>query len=285
MNEENIQGVLCDEKEVKRVLFDILCFFDEICKKNGLSYSLAYGTLIGAARHSGFIPWDDDIDVIMPQDDYLKLLKLPGFFENNKVQRYSLFCPQNEEKFGKEYIYPYAKLVDNWTQCHYIRTKDSGGAFVDIFPVTGLPKSLVEQRKFLNKTRKYMVCLSIANRKDGDKKETLIQKVKNVRRRLYRVKYRYFRNSILKYAFAYPFDNSKDVAVSVWPFWKERETEIMPRHFFEEYIELPFEGKMFPCIKEYDEFLTRTYGNWKELPPEKERIPHHEFQLYKLCDK
>ena len=91
------------EIDIKKVCLNILIEFDKICKKNNLRYSLAYGTAIGAVRHSGYIPWDDDIDVMMPREDYDKLLRL---FSNDS--NYKLLCDSMPD-----YYYQYSKMIDS----------------------------------------------------------------------------------------------------------------------------------------------------------------------------
>nr|MCR5207201.1 LicD family protein [Eubacterium sp.] len=114
-------------EEVKKTELEILIRFDEICKNNNIEYSLAYGTMLGAVRHNGFIPWDDDIDVFVKRSDYEKLLGLrydDGRFEI-KSHRYS-----------NNYYYPFAKMIDKNTDLDVSWRLDKDmGVFIDIFPL------------------------------------------------------------------------------------------------------------------------------------------------------
>ena len=112
--------------DIKKICLDILVEFDAFCRKNNLKYSLAYGTAIGAVRHSGYIPWDDDIDVMMPRSDYEKLLSI---FSNDG--NYKLF---NDSM--PDYYYQYAKIVDvNYPIKEFNRKEKLMGLWIDIFPV------------------------------------------------------------------------------------------------------------------------------------------------------
>ena len=113
--------------EMKAIELGILKKFDSICKENGLEYSLAYGTMLGAIRHKGFIPWDDDIDVFMKREDYEKLLALKYDDGDFEVKSY---------RYSKNYYFLYSKIVDKRTSiCENWRAEKDMGLFVDIFPL------------------------------------------------------------------------------------------------------------------------------------------------------
>ena len=131
-------------KEVQNRSLDILSHIDKICRTNDLKYSIFYGSLIGVERHSGFIPWDDDIDIVMLRDDYDKLMKLLS----NTSSKFKLLSFETTDN----YRYPFAKLVDTATT---FKSKQlfgyedpSFGVFVDIFPIDGIPNTKEEQAKF-----------------------------------------------------------------------------------------------------------------------------------------
>ena len=116
--------------EVHKLQLKLLSYFDDICKKNDLKYFLAGGTLLGAVRHKGFIPWDDDIDLAMPRDDFEKFIKLSDSLEED----YKVLIPSKTEKFHLVF----AKLVNKY---YYNDKKDLKGKYgirIDIFPLDGL---------------------------------------------------------------------------------------------------------------------------------------------------
>ena len=124
--------------EIKSLQMEILCSIHNFCVNNNIRYSLAYGTLLGAIRHKGYIPWDDDVDILMPRPDYEKFLKLyPGYNKNHTVQTYI-----NDDS----YYLAFAKVYDNRTELIVFPTRT--GVFVDIFPVDGLPDSVELSRRY-----------------------------------------------------------------------------------------------------------------------------------------
>lgn len=270
---ENKQIIQPDE--VKIILIRLLEYFDIVCKKNNIQYSLGYGTLLGAARHGGFIPWDDDIDVMLPEPDYKRLLELPELRQQDA--QFQLHTIATEKHFCEIYPYPFAKLVDEKTYGEYMRTKDKFGAYIDIFPVIGVPDDTKKREQFFREFEKNKLSLAIGYRIDRDRKNTFIQKLRNIRRNYYWRHYQVFREKLVENMFMYSFEGSKMVNVSYWNFG---EREVFPRELFSEYISLPFEGKMYPCIKRYDDYLTQMYGDWHKLPPESSRTPRHEYLLF-----
>lgn len=124
-----------DLPEHKATIIKILQDFSDFCEKEGLRYYLAYGTLIGAVRHSGIIPWDDDIDVIMPIEDYKKFLQL---YPQNR--RYKVL----DHNVNDDYIFPFAKLVDDESKLHHVECPITWyqGEYIDIFPVSGYPNEM-----------------------------------------------------------------------------------------------------------------------------------------------
>lgn len=157
-----------NNKQVKEALLDTLVYFDKICKKYDLKYTLDAGTLLGAVRHHGFIPWDDDIDVAMPYTDYKKLISLSN--EINKNNRFIIHGYSKEINDKENYIYPYLKLEDNHTIADFKMNKDQGGAWVDIFPLNNVPANSKLYLKYIRKLRIYYRLLFIGNRRFKENK-------------------------------------------------------------------------------------------------------------------
>lgn len=123
-------GVPLTAKELQKIEFDALSWFNDFCQKHGLKYCLFYGTLLGAVRHRGFIPWDDDVDVIMLREDYSRFCELMR--DQADDARYRFYAPEINE----HYFYPFGKLIDSHTEL-VENTTDCGvrmGVFIDIFP-------------------------------------------------------------------------------------------------------------------------------------------------------
>lgn len=262
-------------KEVQSLALQILCYVDRVCRENNIKYALAGGTLLGAVRHKGFIPWDDDIDIIMPRPDYEKFLKIMDNTNSNNFK-----CLHYGENFPN-YFYRFAKVVDLSTslrEAEYIQNPDLG-VFVDVFPVDGIDINKAE--KILNKSRKYSTLLMFSANKKYTKSP------------------HGFLRSILKF---FVFCHSK---LFGWKFWLKKhenyvknfkfedyefsmpyagangKRDVLEKHYFNEIIELEFESHKFCAFKEYDKYLTHVYGNYMQLPPKEKQVTHHEFKIYK----
>lgn len=254
-----------DLKETQKRLLDILVYADSVFKKYNLKYSLAYGSLIGAARHKRFIPWDDDLDIVMPVQDYLKMLNLNVLNDQNK--RYTVFFPQNTRE---RYNYPFAKIEDNKTMCIFNKSNDHGGAFLDIFPVTPLP--VTDYSDYLQK-------LSDLHDKLAFTYSRSTSIYKNIIHVLSSPMYKYYRNKLEKLSLKYSHLTNYDYLVdSMWG--TKKDERLLPKQWFNDYTKLEFEGYKFDVISNYDEWLNMVYGNWRSLPPKKSRVTHHDFELY-----
>lgn len=130
-------------KEKQEIMLDIMLDIDRFCRENGIRYSLAYGTMLGAVRHGGFIPWDDDLDIFMLRDDFEK------FVESYPAHRYHvLYNTRNDKEFLAT---GYAKVHDPKTAIVGEKTHTKYGVFVDIFPLDPVPEDPEEQRKYIKR--------------------------------------------------------------------------------------------------------------------------------------
>lgn len=253
-----------DLKETQESLLEILVYTDKILTQNNLRYSLAYGTLIGAARHKGFIPWDDDLDIVMPYNDYLRMLKLPELIGNNK--KYTLHYRTTERNYG----YPFAKIENNATICKFDNVTDKGGAFLDIFPMTPLP--LTDTRTYTEKLERLHKELAFTYSKSNNL-------VKNTAHFIARPFRSHYRDKMIDLAFKdVALDNSKFLTDSTWS--DDRLGQAVPEEWFNNYTNLEFESQKFKVITKYKEWLKIVYGDWRKFPPKEERIGHHGFELF-----
>lgn len=257
-------------RETQECLFDVLIFADRIFKKNNIDYSLAYGTLLGAARHKGFIPWDDDLDIVMPFSDYKKMLTLPELNQPNSkyTVHYSKTTKLNNEK---RYNFPFAKIENNCTKCVFNASNEGGGAFLDVFPMTPLP--LNNQTKYANRLMKLQRYLGYTYVKYDDP-------VKNFAQKFVSPCYKILRDEIEREAFKFTIGNQKydKLASATWD--DKILSRAVPKEWFDNYVELDFEGEKFKAISNYKEWLTLVYGDWRQLPPKEKQVAHHFFDLY-----
>ena len=135
--------VQLSKPQIHSVLLEILKVVDKFCKEKGLRYSIAYGTLLGAVRHKGFIPWDDDIDILMPRPDFERFV---SEFGKEPGARYR--CLYNTENENERFMHFFAKVHDSWTVSHQGEfVKYRFGLNIDVFPVDGKPEDVNVQKK------------------------------------------------------------------------------------------------------------------------------------------
>lgn len=148
-------------QELKEIEFDILKVFDDFCKENNIRYYLAYGTLLGAIRYKKFIPWDDDVDLLIPRDDYNRMIKL---FKDS--ERYRLFAFDRNPNF----IYPFAKLCDMTTKKDEFGYENGVelGVDIDLFPLDAWDDDLEKAKKEAKRIKKLMFYLGLTRLKKAD---------------------------------------------------------------------------------------------------------------------
>ncbi len=268
-------------KEIKEVALNILIYVDDICQKNQLRYSVYYGTLLGAVRHQGFIPWDDDIDIVLPRPDYEKLLEILSSDPN-----YILASPLN----STSYRYTYSKLFDPKTKLvskQILGYEDkNSGVFIDIFPLDGVPKDKEEQKKYANELDVYklgiMNTLGFLYARSYSYLRTIAKSiVKYPKHRKYKKKgnYEYWRNLYEKNSVRYPFE--KSILCGHLEFIKY-EKAIYPTNWFskDSFDRIDFEGYKVNAIKDSEIFLKQYFGDYMTLPPKEEQISNHPYEFY-----
>ena len=255
-------------------LLTMMKWFDSVCRSNGLRYYALGGTMIGAVRHEGFIPWDDDIDVGMPRKDYERLKNILG---NTIHDHYVLETPSSSDIC---FSYPYSKLYDiNTTLIENGKRPVKRGTFLDIFQIDGLGDSEVEAKKLYQKYRKkyrFFISRVAAIRKGrGCLKNAAIV----LSRLIPFVNDRTLRIKLETPSEISDFDTSKWVSY-LYGNWGVR--EVMPREVFGHPADYKFEDMIIMGVSNYDEYLTRVYGDWRKLPPKEKQITHHDFAYLDL---
>ena len=261
-------------EEAKKIELDILDFIDSFCKEHGINYCINYGTLIGAIRHKGFIPWDDDIDLSMTRENYERFIQL--FSE--KQSRYQMLSLETDDQYFNNFI----KIVDPTTKIidtRNTKTYDSG-VFIDIFPMDTFNDTKVVDICYKLESFKLLSFSKHKNIVYGD------SKLKDLIRTLFwlllrPVSPRFFANQIEKQIQKYRVENGKYIAFIPS---KAKEKEIFPRDMFDELIETPFEHLVLPAPKRFDVVLKQFYDDYMTVPPKEKQIYIHEFEAYKLED-
>lgn len=260
-------------EELKAIELNILKEIHNFCEQNGLRYFICGGTLLGAVRHGGFIPWDDDIDLCMPRKDYEKFITR---FNNHKNYRVLNF-PKAEG-----YYQPYAKVCDARTLIEEKTAKNTPncGVFVDIFPLDGLSDDRAKAKRILNSNStliKLNTLLALRQPRIVDLKQHWKRVFYFPARLLFSQEQLVKR--LDKQSQEYPFDRSKYVGVA-FGYYGER--EIMSSQFFSSVSSVKFEDTEVYAPGDFDGYLSTLYGDYMKLPPEEKRVSHHSFVAYWL---
>lgn len=261
-----------NDNEFKKLLLDEMTFFDEFCTRHDITYYLFYGSMLGAARHGGFIPWDDDIDVAVPYKDYLRLVDL----FNEESDRYKLISTHT----NPDYTLPLPKIIDTKTRLiqkyHRIEKVDLG-IYIDLFIFNGLPEEKSEAEKYLtiakNLTKGWIHSSSTFAGKDGSLVSNIAKYIAHTPSRIRG--YNYYLMEIEKMASKYDFYQSTYVSnlcfVNI--------DYLYPREDFLP-IRAKFEDKEFVIPAGYDRLLTIRYGDWKKPPSKNGQVSEHTYDCY-----
>ena len=261
------------ENELREVQLGILRQFDAYCLAHGLNYQLFAGTLLGAIRHKGFIPWDDDVDVMMPRPDYERFRTLV------RADPVGPDVELRSVQTTPHYNAPFCKLIDTRTDGHedYLRKDIRNGVWIDVFPVDGLPADPAEREQFYQAQEKRHMLLQLASRPCHFTWNPLKLGKRVALYALYHhVDYQKVAAEMDEAARRYPFEDSEECSISVfyarkWTFRKEWCLSVE---------RAPFEELTCNIPSAYNEVLTVMYGDYMTPPPEAERLGHHEFHVY-----
>lgn len=260
-------------EQQRQIQLDILKNVDCFCKEKSIDYSLAFGTLIGAVRHHGYIPWDDDVDIMMTRENYEKFRSL------YKSEDYPLVDLKNDET----HPVPMGKVYDSRTYFYYRENiKRKYGLFVDVFPFDRVPDELAERKKWLQLVQKYIKYNTYKNNtfsylfSSSSLKDRILGSIikvflsrKNIHKKLEALYSKYQNNNGLSLS-----------VPAVMVMSKENQSKVFPESIFHDYISIDFEGEQFESIKDYDSFLKIYYGNYMELPPVEQRVGKHGIVAY-----
>lgn len=264
-------------REIQLVEVNILKKIAQICETYNWKYFLYYGSLLGAVRHGGFIPWDDDIDIVMPRPDYEKLIEY--CIENESaLYPYKLY----HYKTNKNYIYPIARFCDTNYVVNYNNAQDYGlGLFIDIYPLDGCGNTIEEAKRNLRKADRRREPVIVIGKPYFNKisKNTL-------NFLLWKLIYfvgqyigiTIFLKIIDKKAQKLDYNKSQYVCCLIWPSYSIKEIALKSDYLLSE--ELQFENIFVKIPNNYDEHLTRLYGDYMKFPPKSEQIPHHDYEAF-----
>lgn len=261
-----------DSKKFKELLYPIVESYDSFCRKNNLRYTIYAGTLLGAIRHGGMIPWDDDIDVLMPRPDYNRFIQLAKDKFNPKYRIVNAYTDPH-------CYTTFTKIVDNnTTLVEYELMKDAVlGAYIDVFPLDGVDLDEIEAQKhyreyraFQSKTRfvrsNYTLQLVL------NKSVTFEAFFKN---RIFKLFFPNYNRMLVKCDQLMSSVNYESANLTRVYCSPNHSHKVFCKEWFEDYIDIQFDHLTLRSIKSWDIFLKTLFKDYMKLPPEDKRITHH----------
>ncbi len=263
-------------RELQLKQLDMLCYFRDFCKENGLTFYLIGGGLIGALRDGGFVPWDDDVDVMLPRADYEKLPKL--WKEKHADGRFRLLKTDDEVFTGN--------IFTTITDTNYTMVKANQtdvdiphGLVLDVFPLDVCPDGRFARKMQYVWTMLYSLFLAQIVPENhggmlgfGSRVLLGIFRGDKIRRRIWRCCERH----MSKYKLS---ENKCVTELCSGPHWMKIE---YPKRIYEGCDTVTFEGLEMPCMKGYDEYLTMVFGDYMTPPPKEKQVPHHDIAYLDL---
>lgn len=268
--------------EEKEILIGLLKYFDDICRRNNIEYSLSGGTLLGAVRHGGFIPWDDDVDVMMTRKNYERFKSV---YTQSVKDRGTYLLTEDEPK----YYYCFSKLCDARTILRPEVPLDYGinemGVYLDIFPMDRLPSNSNTRDLYVKNIRKMQDNMFYIIPKQyyySDKRLKMFLKFFIYRHRYWRIKSsgitpEMFQKRILNEIKKY-YGTSENMGAYILSEYGAK--EIVPYKIFESYQDIKFENLILRSICDTDIYLSALYDNYMKLPPLEKRQPKHQYNQY-----
>ena len=271
MNEETNKEITL--KEMQSIELEMLKYLHKICTDNDLTYYLYGGTLLGAVRHQGFIPWDDDLDIIVPRKDYERLIRILKEKEEYKLLSY---------EYVEDYYYPFAKLVDPSTKLVEFGMRECSemGVWVDIFPLDVTSKTPFLRTLHIRLVRKLVGMNRYKAAEPESIKRYLDTPIKRIR---YSFTEHFNSHKIIKWIHRISgIYRNRDTGVATDAIWGSRPDLIYDANWFGEPASLPFEGTAFYVPSDYKALLIKIFGDYMKLPPESKRYSEHLYSCWRV---
>ena len=271
----NIYREVTDIEELQSLLYFLFGRLHKICEEYGITYNMYGGTMLGAVRHSGIIPWDDDVDISMPREDYERFIEL---IRTHYGDKYKIYVYPD-----KNYIYPFAKfcLRDSILLENYREEYSELALYIDIFPMDGCPADEKEAEKTFSELKrlKHKRAVCVYKLKP---RANFSGKIKNlclgVRSGLYRlVGYEKYLKKEVKISKLCKFAESDRVCCMAASWFEKgivKKSEYLDRRLYK------FGDSEFWGMKDYDSNLRNLYGDYMCPPPESQRVSNHDYKLF-----
>lgn len=263
------------DKELLQLQLDILRDVDLFCRKNGIEYFLVGGTGIGAIRHGGYIPWDDDIDIGMTRPNYDKFLaSFNGSYQNLRV-----YAPE----IDREYYAPYANVCDTRTlllEGANSHRHDEIGVKIDVFPYDGVPSDFVAFDNLRKRARLIVSKLYYKRYNLLKSRERGVRFYLGMLRKklaLSFTRYANLQQELMSISKMVNCNEAEYLEKIVFPYSNNKPCK---KEIFENYCDMPFESLVVRNLSSYDEYLKSVFGDYMKLPPEEQRVMKHGFKAY-----
>ncbi|MGE9976763.1 LicD family protein [Coprococcus catus] len=265
-------------EELKSIELDLVKYFHNLCVQNGLRYYIIGGTLLGAVRHKGFIPWDDDVDVEMPREDYERLIDM--FDDINIRSDIDLMCFERNDQF---YV-PFGKLINKKT--HFQEEVENGieiGVGIDIFPIDNLSDDYAESKRIYKSIERLRTILDIKNMVNSRERSLIKQAIICFGKLLFApISRKKITGMIIQKSRKNNNHTTNFVGVVSSGLYGA-DKEILMADWFEKMVSLPFEDTFLFASNGYKEILCKLYGDYNQLPPIEKRVAHHSFEAW-ICE-
>ena len=251
-------------EEYKNLLLEIMLKIDRICRDNDIRYTIIYGTLLGAIRHKGFIPWDDDMDIAMTRGEYAKL---KAYISSHPELELNVIDINEQE----DTIYACGKICDARTivKESNFRPVEGYGAFIDVFLLDNIPNDEKERKRFKAHALYLMRLIQHSSKMRPGKPEGLKHAFLLYGAFVYSRFFDTYRlvKKLDKYCMKY---NGTETECFGIPYF----ISVFKKSDFEELTDVPFEGHMLIGPKKFENVLNSSYENYKRIPPPEERVNH-----------
>lgn len=243
-------------------VLDILKAVDKACAAHDLHYYIWAGTMIGAVRHKGFIPWDDDLDIAMPRPDYDRLVSHASEW---LPQRYEMVCAENDT----EYPLPFGKIQDaQTTLIERMHLRYLGGIYIDVFPIDGVPNGLIARKMHFARYEYYKRALYLLHRDPYKHGHGPSSWVPLLCRKIYTMKQVQAKISSLLHK--YDYDSCPLVAD-----YDDGSHGIMSKAVLGKPTPYPFEDATVMGVSDYHTYLSRKYGDYMTIPDHAQQRQHN----------
>lgn len=270
---DKMNGEAISIDEVKKIQLDVLEAIDGFCEGHGIVYSMACGTMLGAVRHKGYIPWDDDIDIYLLREDYRKLVQV---FPRVYKGCYELISLERDNRWDR----PYAKVFDNRTvveenaNCAVLI-----GVNIDVYPIDDVPDDKKLWECYNRKRRFYQSLVPIKYMRPSSSKTIIRNTVLMISKiPLMTISSRRIALFLAKYAERYNGKGSNYVFECVQGMLQKNRFK---KDLFNDIKKYPFEDREFCGFANYDEYLRNAYGDYMILPPAEKQVSHHDFKAWR----